>query len=263
LQEKSLRDQQRQAAAELAKKVEELARSNRDLEQFAYVASHDLQEPLRMVAAYTQLLGQRYADKLDENANKYIHYAMEGALRMQTLVQDLLTFSRVGRNRQRTELACDAAVKDALTNLQAALQESGAVVHHDGLPTVSADRMQLVQLFQNLIGNAIKFRGEKAPVITVTAEKETGAEWLFSVSDNGIGIAAEHVEAIFVIFQRLHTRAEYPGNARRSSSSTAAVSGWNQRPERAPASNSRYLPVLPMDKWITPNEGSARHSAGG
>jgi signal transduction histidine kinase len=211
LEEKSLRDQQRQAAAELTKQAEELARSNRDLEQFAYVASHDLQEPLRMVAAYTQLLGERYAGTLDENANKYIHYAVEGALRMQTLVQDLLTFSRVGRNRERAEIASDAAVREALQNLQAALQESAAVVQHEGLPTVSADRTQLAQLFQNLIGNAIKFRGDKAPIINVSAEK-ISAEWVFSVSDNGIGIGAEYVEAIFVIFQRLHTRAEYPGN---------------------------------------------------
>ncbi len=211
LEEKQVRKERRHAEADLAKKAEELARSNRDLEQFAYVASHDLQEPLRMVAAYTQLLAERYGDKLDENAKKYIQYALEGALRMQTLVQDLLEFSRVGRNRKSTALACDAVVREALENLQAALQESGAVVHYDGLPTVSADRTQLVQLFQNLIGNAIKFHGEEAPVIAVTAEK-TGAEWTFSVSDNGIGIAAEHVEAIFVIFQRLHTRAEYPGN---------------------------------------------------
>jgi signal transduction histidine kinase len=211
LQEKSLRDQQRQAATDLAKKAEELARSNRDLEQFAYVASHDLQEPLRMVAAYTQLLGERYADKLDDNAKKYIQYAMEGAQRMQTLVQDLLTFSRVGRNRQRASVACGEVVAEALKNLTAAMQESGAIVQFDGLPTVSADRLQLVQLFQNLIGNAIKFRGEKPPVITISAARNQ-AEWMLFVADNGIGIAAEHVEAIFVIFQRLHTRAEYAGN---------------------------------------------------
>jgi signal transduction histidine kinase len=211
LEEKQVRKERRQAEADLAKKAAELARSNRDLEQFAYVASHDLQEPLRMVAAYTQLLAERYSDQLDENARKYIQYTLEGALRMQTLVQDLLTFSRVGRNRTRTHLASDAAVREALKNLQAALQESGAVVHHGGLPAVGADRMQLVQLFQNLIGNAIKFRGEKAPVITVRAETSE-SEWVFSVSDNGIGIAAEHLEAVFVIFQRLHTRTEYPGN---------------------------------------------------
>jgi signal transduction histidine kinase len=211
LQEKQVRKERRQAEADLAKKAEELARSNRDLEQFAYVASHDLQEPLRMVAAYTQLLAERYAGKLDENADKYIRYALEGALRMQTLVTDLLTFSRVGRNRKSTPLASDAVVREALENLQAALQESGAVVHYEALPTVSGDRTQLVQLFQNLIGNAIKFRGEKTPAITVSANRGA-AEWEFSVSDNGIGIAPEHVEAIFVIFQRLHTRAEYPGN---------------------------------------------------
>lgn len=211
LEEKQARKERRQAEADLAKKAEELARSNRDLEQFAYVASHDLQEPLRMVAAYTQLLAERYAGKLDENADKYIRYALEGAVRMQTLVTDLLTFSRVGRNRKSTPLAGDAVVREALENLQAALQESGAVVHYEALPTVSGDRTQLVQLFQNLIGNAIKFRGEKTPVITVSANR-SAAEWEFSVSDNGIGIAAEHAEAIFVIFQRLHTRAEYPGN---------------------------------------------------
>ena len=211
LEERQVRKERRQAEAELAKKVEELARSNNDLEQFAYVASHDLQEPLRMVAAYTQLLGERYSNKLDENAQKYIRYATEGALRMQTLVQDLLAFSRVGRNRRSTPVTCGAVVADALQNLQAALQESGAIIHYDGLPTVSGDRMQLLQLFQNLIGNAIKFRGELLPVIWVSAVPGP-AEWIFSVTDNGIGIAAEHVEAIFVIFQRLHTHAEYAGN---------------------------------------------------
>jgi signal transduction histidine kinase len=211
LQERKEREDRRHAEADLARKVEELARSNRDLEQFAYVASHDLQEPLRMVAAYTQLLGERYAGKLDENADKYIHYAMEGALRMQTLVQDLLAYSRVGRNRQRTLLACEGTVQEALQNLRTALQESGGIVHYDGLPTVTADRTQLVQLFQNLISNAIKFRGEKAPVITVSAARSAG-EWVLAVSDNGIGIAPEHIGSIFVIFQRLHTRAEYPGN---------------------------------------------------
>jgi signal transduction histidine kinase len=211
LQERKEREERRLAEADLAKKVEELARSNRDLEQFAYVASHDLQEPLRMVAAYTQLLGERCSDKLDDNAKKYIQYALEGALRMQTLVKDLLEFSRVGRNRKSTSLAGDAVVREALQNLQAALQESGAVVRYDGLPTVSGDRTQLVQLFQNLIGNAVKFRGENAPIITVSTVRQ-GVEWVFSVTDNGIGIASEHVDAIFVIFQRLHTRAEYSGN---------------------------------------------------
>ncbi|MGC2197595.1 MAG: ATP-binding protein [Terriglobales bacterium] len=191
---------------------EELARSNRDLEQFAYVASHDLQEPLRMVATYTQLLADRYQGKLDENADKYIHYAVEGALRMQTLVQDLLAFSRVGRQGTEFKLIkCNAVVETALQNLHSAIEESGAEIDCEPLPALVADGSQLVQVFQNLIGNAIKFRGASAPVIRVRAEKMV-REWTFSVADNGIGIAAEHAEIVFAIFKRLHTRAEYPGS---------------------------------------------------
>ena len=161
LQEKSLRDQRHRAEEDLARKVEELARSNRDLEQFAYVASHDLQEPLRMVAEYTQLLGERYRGRLDENADKYIAYAVEGALRMQTLILDLLAFSRVGRAEPGSKKGdCNAAFRIALANLHTAIAESGAVITRDELPTVAVDPTQLVQLFQNLIGNAIKFRGK-------------------------------------------------------------------------------------------------------
>ena len=197
---------------ELARKVAELARSNRDLEQFAYVASHDLQEPLRMVASYTQLLAERYRGKLDESAEKYISYAVEGAQRMQALIQDLLAFSRVGRNGSGpAAIDCNAALDQALQNLQSAIQESHAVVKHDPLPIVTADRTQLVQLFQNLIGNAIKFRGDAAPAISITAAKDTTV-WTFAVVDNGIGIAPEHRDLIFVLFQRLHTRTEYAGN---------------------------------------------------
>ena len=204
--------ERKRAEEALAHKVNELARSNRDLEQFAYVASHDLQEPLRMVAAYTQLLAERYRGRLDEDADKYIGYAVEGAQRMQALIQDLLAFSRIGRNgKDHPSTSCNASVETALQNLRAAIQESGAEVTHGELPVVSADRAQLVQLFQNLIGNAIKFRGKETPRISVSAEK-VGADWVFAVSDNGLGIAAEHAEVIFMIFQRLHTRAEYPGN---------------------------------------------------
>jgi signal transduction histidine kinase len=210
LQEKRLLRLRRQAEDDLARKVEELARSNADLEQFAYVASHDLQEPLRMVAAYTQLLAERYRGKLDENADKFIGYASEGALRMQSLIQDLLAFSRVGRNGSG-RVDCDAAMEEVLMTLGPAIQESGAVVTHGELPAVWADRSQMTQVFQNLIGNAIKFRGKEPPVISVQAEK-TGQQWLFSVSDNGIGIAPEYAENIFVVFQRLHARTEYPGN---------------------------------------------------
>ena len=199
-------------AAELARKVDELACSNAELEQFAYIASHDLQEPLRMVAAYTQLLGERYRGRLDEDADKYIGYACEGALRMQTLVRDLLAFSRVGRDGAACgRVDCDAAMEVALLGLGSAMQESGAVVTHAVLPVVWADRSQVTQIFQNLIGNAIKFHGKEPPAISVQAEK-AGEQWLFIVSDNGIGIAPEYAENIFVVFQRLHTRAEYAGN---------------------------------------------------
>jgi light-regulated signal transduction histidine kinase (bacteriophytochrome) len=191
---------------------EELARSNQDLEQFAYVASHDLQEPLRMVATYTQLLAERYQGKLDADADKYIHYAVDGALRMQKLVQDLLAFSRVGRQGMALESTdCNTVLEVSLSNLKAAIQESGAVIRHGPLPVVMADGSQLVQVFQNLIGNAIKFRGSEAPSIQVNAEA-TANEWIFSVTDNGIGIAPEQTENVFVIFRRLHTRTEYPGN---------------------------------------------------
>ncbi len=200
------------AEKKLAAKMAELARSNADLEQFAYVASHDLQEPLRMVAAYTQLLAERYRGKLDENADKFLGYASEGALRMQSLIQDLLAFSRLGRNGGACgHVDCDAMMEEVLQSLGRAIEESGAVVTHAALPVVWADRSQMAQVFQNLIGNAIKFRGKEAPAISVQAER-AGQEWLFSVSDNGIGIAPEHAQGIFVVFQRLHTRTEYPGN---------------------------------------------------
>src|SRR6266403_3574867 len=210
LQEKRLLRLRLQSEENLARKVEELARSNADLEQFAYVASHDLQEPLRMVAAYTQLLAERYRGKLDENADKFIGYASEGALRMQSLIQDLLAYSRVGRNGSG-HVDCNAVMEEALMSLGSAIQESGAVVTHAALPEVWANRTQMAQVFQNLIGNAIKFRGKEPPAISVEAEK-AGQQWLFSVSDNGIGIAPEYAENIFVVFQRLHARTEYPGN---------------------------------------------------
>ena len=205
IEEKRLRDENRRTQ-------EELARSNRDLEQFAYVASHDLQEPLRMVAMYTQLLAERYQGKLDASADKYIHYAVDGALRMQALVQDLLAFSRVGRmGTDHQEIESLDVVEIALKNLQSAIQESAAKISRGDLPVIVADRTQMVQLFQNLIGNAIKFRGADPPQIQITAEREE-SKWRFSVQDNGIGIAAKHLDEVFGIFKRLHTRAEYPGN---------------------------------------------------
>jgi len=212
LRDQRQRELRQRAEKNLARKVEELARSNRELEQFAYVASHDLQEPLRMVANYTQLLAERYRGKLDEQADKYIHYAVDGATRMQTLIQDLLNFSRVGRQGPRLKRTdCNAVVEKTLKNLETAIKESSAVVNYDRLPVLMADSSQLVQLFQNLIGNALKFRRPETPSIHVNAEKNNN-EWVFSVTDNGIGIAPEYFEDIFVIFKRLHTRVEYPGN---------------------------------------------------
>jgi signal transduction histidine kinase len=212
LREKQQRQSRLQMEEDLARKVDELARSNSDLEQFAYVASHDLQEPLRMVAAYTQLLAERYRGKLDENADKFIGYASEGAQRMQILIQDLLALSRVGRKGTTCEsVDCNAVVEEVLSGLQSAIQESGAAITHAQLPAVWADRTLMTQVFQNLIGNAIKFRGKERPAVSVEAE-EDGHQCLFSVRDNGIGIAPEFAENIFVVFQRLHARAEYPGN---------------------------------------------------
>lgn len=212
LREKHERSLRHQVEEDLARKVDELARSNADLEQFAYVASHDLQEPLRMVAAYTQLLAERYRGKLDEKADTFIAYASEGALRMQILIQDLLAFSRVGQDGAASgSVDCNGVIEDVLQVLASAIRESGAVVRHADLPAVWADRTQVAQVFQNLIGNAIKFCGKDPPAVSVRAEK-ADQNWLFTVSDNGIGIAPEYAENIFVIFQRLHTRAEYPGS---------------------------------------------------
>lgn len=191
--------------------VAELRRSNAELEQFAYVASHDLQEPLRMVSNYTQLLARRYEGRLDEDADAFIAFAVEGAGRMQQLINDLLEFSRVGtkgKDLRPTEM--ESALDTALLNLRAAIEESGAEIEHDPLPAVRGDAVQLAQLLQNLIGNAIKFRGDTPPRIRVSARRD-GAGWVFAVQDNGIGIDPVYWERIFVIFQRLHTRSEYGG----------------------------------------------------
>jgi light-regulated signal transduction histidine kinase (bacteriophytochrome) len=195
----------------LKEKTEELARSNRELEAFAYVASHDLQEPLRMVTNFVQLLAKRYKGKLDSNADDFINFAVDGAMRMWNLINDLLAYSRVGtRGHPFEPINCETILQEALDNLKVAMEESGAVVTHDSLPTVTADSSQLGQLFQNLIGNAIKFRGNERPRIHVSANRN-GNGWTFSVRDNGIGIAPEYTERIFIIFQRLHGRQQYPG----------------------------------------------------
>lgn len=198
-------------AAELARKTEDLIRSNSELEQFAYVASHDLQEPLRMISSYVQLLSRRYEGKLDKDADDFIAYAVEGTKRMQQLINDLLAYSRVGtRGKPLAPTDFEDVYSEAMANLRMAAEEAGAVVTHDQLPTAMADRLQMVQLFQNLIGNAIKFRDKDVPQVHVSARPEEKM-WVFSVRDNGIGIDPQFHDRIFTIFQRLHGRDEYPG----------------------------------------------------
>ena len=201
--------------AEQARKIEEAAkeleRSNKELEQFAYVASHDLQEPLRMVASYCQMLAKRYKGKLDSDADDFINFAVDGAKRMQNLINDLLAYSRAGQKRREfTPTNCNSIVEETCQSLKTAIDESGATVDVALLPTVMADPVQLGQVFQNLIGNALKFRGDHAPTVRVKVERRAD-DWLFSIADNGIGMAPEHLERIFLIFQRLHNQSQYPG----------------------------------------------------
>ena len=195
----------------LRKQAEELERSNRELEQFAYVASHDLQEPLRMVSSYVQLLARRYEGQLDKDADEFIEFAVDGAHRMQTLINDILTYSRVTTQAQPLDkVSCRERLEEAKRSLTASIEESLAEVTSDPLPEVMADGSQLAQVFQNLIGNAIKFRGDEAPRVHVGAERSDGV-WMISVSDNGIGMDPQYAERIFGVFQRLHTRRDYPG----------------------------------------------------
>jgi PAS domain S-box-containing protein len=210
--------ERKRAEEALTRQAQELARSNAELEQFAYIASHDLQEPLRMITSYLQLLERRYSNRLDADADEFISYAVDGANRLQRLISDLLAYSRVNTRGKPFELVdCATVMQYALMNLKIAIEESGAVVTHDALPQVMADARQLVQLFQNLIGNAIKFRADRPPRVHVGIEQQgnqsrgEAAVWLFSVQDNGIGIEPRYFERIFLIFQRLHNREEYPG----------------------------------------------------
>lgn len=199
------------AEEQLAARAAELARSNSELERFAYVASHDLREPLRMVLSFCTLLKERYVGRLDERADKYIRFAVEGATRMQLLVDDLLEYSRVGRSKERMENVDLHAVLDvALANLKVAMSESHAQLCVGSLPWVRGDEQRLIQVLQNLIGNALKFRGEAPPHLRISAERD-GRHWRISLQDNGIGIDPQYFERIFVVFQRLHTQAEYPG----------------------------------------------------
>jgi PAS domain S-box-containing protein len=208
-----LRDitERKRAEAALQQTTEDLQRSNRDLEQFAYVASHDLQEPLRAVGGYVKLLQHRFPDKLDSKARGYVAGAFDGATRMERLIIDLLAYSRVGtRGGNFVSADLNALLEQVKGNLEAGIKSSHATVTHDALPALSVDATQMMQLFQNLIGNALKFHGEQPPRVHVGARQEEG-RWVFSVRDNGIGIEPPYFEKIFKVFQRLHTRKDYPG----------------------------------------------------
>jgi light-regulated signal transduction histidine kinase (bacteriophytochrome) len=201
----------KQAEETLRYQAAELQRSNEELQQFAYVASHDLQEPLRMVTSYMQLLAQRYQGTLDAEAEEFIGYAVEGARRMKSLIDDLLAYSRVGTRREPfVPVDCKEVLQQTLQDLRFAIEESEAVITYDPLPVVRASKLEFALLLQNLLSNALKFRTAESPRIHLSAQQRS-IEWLFSVQDNGIGIDPQHAERIFVIFQRLHTRQEYPG----------------------------------------------------
>jgi light-regulated signal transduction histidine kinase (bacteriophytochrome) len=244
----------KQAQAALAQRTQALARANADLEQFAYVASHDLQEPLRMVGSYMQLLEKRYRDQLDRDAREFIDFAVDGARRMQALINDLLLFSRIGsRGKPFVPTDGEAVLATALANLRVAIDESGAEIAHARLPTVIGDAAQLVLLFQNLIDNAIKFRGERPARIEIAVEAQDGA-WRFAVRDSGIGIAPAHVERIFVLFQRLHGRSAYPGTGIGLAVCKKVVERHGGRlwVESAPGSGSTFYFTLPREQENVP-----------
>ena len=210
----AIRDISARRASEeaLRRKIEELARSNEELGQFAYVASHDLQEPLRMVASYTQLLSRRYKGRLDSDADEFIAFAVDGASRMQRLIEDLLAYSRAGTDVAETvDTSSEEALRRALVNLRTLIEQSGAVVTHDPLPAVCADETELVQVFQNLVGNALKYRGKEVPKVHISAAIDGVDRWRFAVTDTGIGIDPRHFERIFGMSERLHAQEEYPG----------------------------------------------------
>jgi light-regulated signal transduction histidine kinase (bacteriophytochrome) len=238
------------AEEQLCQTTVDLQRSNTDLQQFAYVASHDLTEPLRMVTSYLQLLTSRCGKNLDAQAREFIGFAVDGAKRMQALIHDLLTYSRVdlrGRSLEATDL--EEVFRTAKNNLKVAIEESGAVITHEPLPRVLADSIQLTQLFQNLLGNGIKFHGREAPLLSVSAQAD-GEEWVFSVRDNGIGIDPRDFERLFVIFQRLHTRQEYAGTGMGLAICKKILERHGGRiwVESAPGKGSTFFFTLPMLK---------------
>jgi signal transduction histidine kinase len=238
----------RQANTVLQEHTEELERSNSELEQFAYIASHDLQEPLRKVASFTQLLQRRYAGQLDARADQYIEFAVDGAKRMQALINDLLQYSRVGRSaREPSLVSSDAALGQARNNLAAAMEETDATVETGHLPLVLAELPLLTAVFQNLLSNALKFSGGKPPRIVITCTRDEPF-WLFSFADNGIGIEPEYAERIFVIFQRLHERTAYPGTGIGLAMTRKIIEYFGGRIwlDTSYTEGSRFLFTLPM-----------------
>ena len=248
----------KEAEAKLTRYAAELDRSNRDLRDFAYVASHDLQEPLRMVKSYLELLSRRYKGQLDGDADEFIGYALDGATRMQNLVTGLLAYSRIGEPtpaKEVREVETRASLEAALANLHMAVRESGASVTHSGLPRIEADGLQITQLLQNLIANSIKFRSEAPPQIRVEARARRGA-WEFRVSDNGIGIDPRYSDRVFQIFQRLHSQARYPGAGIGLAVCKRIVErhGGTIHVESEPGQGSTFVFTLP-------DKGASQHAA--
>jgi light-regulated signal transduction histidine kinase (bacteriophytochrome) len=240
--------ERKRAESILSQQSAELARSNSELEQFAYIASHDLQEPLRMVGSYVQLLERNYKNLFDAKGEEYIAFAVDGAKRMQMLINDLLAYSRVGTQGNEFGLTdCTGILGLAIKNLQKAIQENGATITCDPLPTVLADKTQLLQLFQNLLANAIKFRAERPPEIHITAKRIDGF-WQFAVKDNGIGIEPRHFDRIFLIFQRLHSRRQYPGTGMGLAICKKIVDrhGGTIRPVSEPGTGTTFFFTLPL-----------------
>jgi light-regulated signal transduction histidine kinase (bacteriophytochrome) len=240
----------RREVAERQAAEEALRRSNADLEQFAYVASHDLQEPLRMVSSYVQLFARRYAGQVDPQARKYIDYAVDGAKRMQSLINALLEYSRVGRREQPARVSAEAALAQALENLSSSIVEAGARVTSDPLPDVIVDGRQLVQVFQNLVGNAVKFRRPGVPPRVHVSARIDGDEVVLGVHDNGIGVDPRHADRIFVIFQRLHTRDEYSGTGIGLSIAKKVIdrAGGRIWLESEPGQGSTFYFTLPLPR---------------
>lgn len=234
---------------EMERLMGELKRSNRELQQFAYVASHDLQEPIRMVASFTQLLERRYKGQLDDDADDFIKFIVEGATRMQQLIEDLLTYSRVTtRAEPFNQIDLEDVFKESIANLKLMIDETNAEITHDPLPRVSADRSQIIQLFQNLIGNSLKFKGNEDPKIHISVNRDEYS-WIFEFADNGIGIAPDHQERIFRVFQRLHTREEYPGTGIGLAVCEKIVQRHGGRIwiESKPGDGAKFFFTLPID----------------